>query len=492
MLAEEVSGRILGFLGDGLPHRLGEVAKAAGCDYGYASDILRQLVDERVVLVSAGTVIESHLEKGRRIFGKGRLYILAKSPLLEKGPIVHVKVRRVRRYTFEEETKEEPVRFVEAPPLQKVSVTQDMVLKFFEERGIGATSELIAEALNASQDRVSTLLHRMRQGGLIVSRGQWNPRLGKETPFMHRNLKGYVYGRPGTDDVEKFLQTGVLSKDVNIVLNEVLKNSRQKRFTMVSLFRETPYRFNAPRIQRSIRQLTDLLAHIKQVDIAGQLFLYDSRSLSEEDIHAQEAFWNEYVRKQKSERSGLGRFHEEFIRQALSMANFSIEAVWWRQQTGGEIKYNITLSNGREIDRVLEVRLKAETFQATILFPIEAKFIRGGVRPEQVQEFYDKLRNSWEFGSEVEMREQNQTFKVRVKKAYVVPLMITPFVSESGRKLANTLGITLIPTWRLEELAGKKAKTKMRVKGLFKEFLKSDLSAREFLDRYILNAGKVA
>jgi len=95
---------------------------------------------------------------------------------------------------------------------------------------------------------------------------------------------------------------------------------------MVSQFWEAPYRFNAPRVQRSIRQLTDLLPHIKQVEVACQIFLYDSRSLGEEDVHVQEAFWDEYVRRQKSERTGLDRFHEEFIRQMLSFAEFSIES----------------------------------------------------------------------------------------------------------------------------------------------------------------------
>lgn len=131
---------------------------------------------------------------------------------------------------------------------------------------------------------------------------------------MQRNLRGFVYGRPGTEDIERFLKSGVLSRDVNIILNEVLKDSRLKRFTMAARFRDPPYRFTSPRIQRSVRKLTELIDHVATTKIAGQLFLYDRRLFNEEELQDQMKFWEDYVKRQKSEKASLGRFHEEFIR----------------------------------------------------------------------------------------------------------------------------------------------------------------------------------
>ena len=339
----------------------------------------------------------------------------------------------------------------------------------------------MADGLKIPRDRAKSILSNLHKRGLLTARGQFNWRLGKETPFMQENLKGFVYGRPDTDDIEKFLKSGVLSKDVNIMLNEVLKDSKQKRFTMASRFRDPPYNFSSPKIERSIMKLTQITKNIETTKIIGQIFIYDVRFFDEKTLAAQSKFWEDYVRRDKSAKTGLGRFHEEFIRQVLSMADFQVEYRWWRQQRAGKVKYNITLSNSREIDRVLETQFKTSSFAATILFPIEAKFIKGGVRPEHVQQFYNKLRGSNEFGDEVELHEQKQTFRVRVLTAHVTPLLITPYIAESARKLAQTLGVTVIPTWRLEKLAGEKLKQKIRIKTLFRNFMKSDLSAKDFL-----------
>jgi len=482
-----VGKRVLEFLGDGQPRRLREVVDRVGCGYSHGSMVLGDLVRRGLVLASEREVTESYLdERGMRRFRKGRLYIRADSPLLATSPVVKVKVERVRRFTFERETEEKHIRFVSfKEELKRAVVDEQSVLRFFEERGIGATAEVLAEGLSIPRRRASNILFSLHKRGLLIARGLWNPRLGKEVPFMQENLKGFVYGRPGSDDIEKFLESGVLSRDVNIVLNEVLKDSKQKRFTMISRFRDAPYSFSSPQVERAIAKLTQLVKHVTATKIAGQVFLYDARFFDEEEKAKQERFWDGYVRRQKSEKISMGRFHEEFIRQVLGVADFTIEATWWKQQKANEIKYNITLSNGREIDRVLEVGLKTSTFSTTILMPIEAKFVKGGVRNEHVEEFYDKLRTSWEFGNEVEMKEQKQTFKVRILKGYVVPLLITPYITDQARKLAQTLGITVIPTWRLERLASEKLKEKVSIKRIFRNFLQSDLPAKEFLSQII-------
>lgn len=49
-------------------------------------------------------------------------------------------------------------------------------------------------------------------------------------------------------------------------------------------------------------------------------------------------------------KGSLRRFHEEFIRQVLGVADFQVECTSWRQQKGDEVKYNITLNNGRETE----------------------------------------------------------------------------------------------------------------------------------------------
>lgn len=237
----DVGKRALDFLEDGQVKRMSEIVKGIGCSYSHGSWVLTELVKSGLLLASEEEVTESFLDqRGRRRFRRGRLFVRADSPLVTPNPVVKIRIERVKRFTFEPTAVERHIRFGKFEQLKKRHVTAKDVLSFFEERQIGATGEILADGLKIPRDRAKSILSNLHKRGLLSARGQFNPRLAKETPFMQENLKGFVYGRPDTDDIEKFLKSGVLSKDVNIMLNEVLKDSKQKRFTMASRFRDPP------------------------------------------------------------------------------------------------------------------------------------------------------------------------------------------------------------------------------------------------------------
>lgn len=262
---------------------------------------------------------------------------------------------------------------------------------------------------------------------------------------------------------------------------EIRKDSSQKRFTPLTKFAEKIGEYET---LKAIRILTQIYPDLLKTIIGGFGFIYDRRLLSDEDLKFQTKFWEKRVSKRKMLVGAIGAFHEAFAQKAVDLAlkNMQIKVTFWRRVVKGKEHYDIRLSNGRQIDRVLQVDFYyRKKLLWTHFYPIECKFYKGGIRPDQLLEFIDKLRTSREFGEYVELREGNQTLLVHLIKQNVFPIFISPYFKKETYELAKKYHIQLMPTWVLGKLAGETINKRLDVRRLFNEYIKERGSIEEFL-----------
>ncbi len=476
-----------------VPRLRGDVARLVGRSESSVSQCLKRLWMEGRVLRSDRPVSVSFVESrpGVGRYWKrvsGHLWIRSDSPLLTPSGVVEVELPHTEKYTLKETVRKVNVRFVpyREEPAKEARISQEAVLEWFRSRSMGAVSREVADHFGVPVARATMILEKLRRKGLLERRGRWNPKLAKETPFRGA-IQGYVYGLAGTDQAQKRIEAGegLYSPHAKAVYVEIQKDSRQKRIT--------PYRRIAESLGlsdyetlKAIRVLTEIYPDLVTLKIGGMGFVYDRRLLSEEDVERQVEYWEKRVSKEKLMAGAIGIFHEAYTQKAIDLTfqDLEIKMTFWRRVSRGKVRYDIRLSNGRQIDRVLQVDYYIRGQHLwTHLYPIECKFIKGGVRPEHVTEFHDKLRTSLEFGEEVELREGAQTLRVHVVKQNVYPVFIAPSFTKEARQLAKKLHIHLLPTWILSKLASEKLGKKLRVQTLFKQYMEQGGPIEEFLAR---------
>jgi predicted transcriptional regulator len=407
----------------------------------------------------------------------GHLWLRVDSPLMTASGIVELELPHTERYTLEETKKKVNVTFI--PYKEKVAksskkwLRQKEVLEFFKSRKVGAVSGEVAEYFEASKTRAANTLNKMRKKGLLERRGFWNPALGRETPFKGQ-IQGYVYGLPGTDQAKKRIEQGkgLYSPHVNAMLIEIRKDSSLKRFTPYTKFTSE---IGQNETVRGIKILTQIYPSLNTVIISGQGFIYDKTQFAPEDIEKQTGYWERKISKQKRISGRIGIFHEAFAQQTtdLALKNMQIKVTFWRRIVGGKEHYDIRLSNAKQIDRVLQVDFYSNgKLLWRHYYPIECKYYRGGATPQHLREFIDKLRFSREFGTQIELREGNQSLQVHVIKQDVHPILISPYFTKETYQLAKQYHIELVPTWLLGKLAGETIGKKLDMKKLFKTYMK--------------------
>ena len=453
------------------------------------SGCLNRLWREGLVMRSRDRVSVTHLE-GKPGVGKvwrkisGNLWMRRDSMLMTPSGVVTVELPHTKRYTLEEKVRRVNVHFIEyVEEKRKRKLSQKVVIEFFKSRRIGAVSSEVAEAFDAKSSVASNMLQKMIKKGLLERRGHYNPILARETPFRGK-IQGYVYGLAGTDQAKRRVEegTGLYSPYVKSVYVEIHKDSSQKRFTPFTKFAEKIGEYET---LKAIRILTQIYPDLVKTMIGGLGFVYDRRLLSDKDVERQTKFWEKRVSRRKMLIGAIGAFHEAFAQRAVDLAlkNMRIKVTFWRRIVKGKEHYDIRLSNGRQIDRVLQVDFYyRKQLLWTHYYPIECKFYKGGIRRDQLLEFIDKLRTSREFGEYVQLREGNQTLLVHVIKQDVFPIFISPYFKKDTYALAKKYHVELMPTWVLGKLAGETINKPLDVRRLFNQYMKEGGgSIEEFL-----------
>ena len=452
----------------------------------YPTTVMSNLVElwqEGKIMRSREKVSVCHVERKP---GKGKywrkftsyLWIRADSPLMTPSGIVTVELPHTERYTLLESKKKVNVVFISYSKtvMEKAKegwLSREEVLKFFESRAVGTVSSEVAEYFKTPLNRASRILNKMRKKGLLERRGFFNRILGRETPFQGQ-IKGYVYGLPGTDQAQKRIEQGkgLYSPHVNAMLIEIRKDSSQKRFTPYTKFDKEIGQYET---LKGVKILTQIYSNLTTVIISGQGFIYDKKQFTQKDVEKQTWYWKRKISTQKRLSGRIGVFHEAFAQQTVDLAlkNMQIKVTFWRRIVGGKEHYDIRLSNAKQIDRVLQVDFYSnDKLLWRHYYPIECKYYRGGATPQHLREFIDKLRFSREFGTEIELREGNQSLQVHVIKQDVHPILISPYFKKETYRLAKQYHIELVPTWLLAKLAGETVGKKLDMKKLFNTFMK--------------------
>ncbi len=480
--------KVLACLADGVPRFRYEVVEETKKSESRVSDILSRLWKEGAVLRSRERVTVTYVDSAP---GKGKfwrkmtahLWIHKESPQVLPSGIVEFEVKKTERYTLESRMQKLNIPFIgyqAEETIQKLS--QKAVINFMKKRAIGVVAREVAEQFECGHSRASNMLEKLRSKGQLERRGHYNARLAKETPFRG-DIQGYVYGLAGTDQAQKRVEQGdgLYSPHVKAVYVEILKDSSQKRFTPYTKFQDKIGEYET---LKAMRILTQIYPNLIALNVGGLGFIYEKTYFTPEEIEQETSTCQERVSRKKRLTGTIGIFHEAFAQHGVDLAlkNLTTKVTFWRRIAKGKEHYNIKLSNGREIDRILQIDfLHGKQPLWTHYYPIECKYYRGGARPEHVQEFVDKMRFSNEFGEAIDLQEGNQTLRVHVVKQNVHPILISPYFKKETYQIAKKFHVELIPTWLLGQFAAEKVGHKLDVKKLFDEYLKAGGEIETFM-----------
>jgi len=464
--------RLKALFADGLPHFAGELGDPAGGVNALMLWRSGYLMRSEQTLSFNRLMVRGGSARWRPV--RGYLYVLASSGLKSDGAMEY-SYKRTMEHTHEEKEEKVVLRFEAYQPgkrgsLWQVKLTKDEFVEWLKKRGMGCSVKDVAEGFGVLPTRASNFLRSLLRKGVLVARGQWNPGLGRETMFRGR-VHGMVYGLTA-EDCDRYIRVegAVLTDNARAILREVEKNSLEKRFTPLWIFGRYPYKMPSSDVVYSSQLLARMDPGIVKKLIGGSVFMFEKKHFMDEDVAAQEKYWSTIISDKKSRGTKIGSLHESVGQVGIDEMARELRVEWkfWRVVREGRINYNVRLSNGREIDRILEI--KYSPFGFTQLFPIECKFVRGGMTKAQVAKHYRILATSFEFGADLEGEAGEKT---RVIRGNVSPVIITPKMQPEAQKYANRLGMIVIPTWRLTNFISEKAGRKITMKKLIKQLLGS-------------------
>jgi len=470
--------RIVDALNERGPLTSHDIASLLDANFSSVQTALRRLWKRSVIYRSARPVTFSFLDGDSWV--RRTCYVYG----VEAGP-AEVKVLRwdpYRRRNVEVKVRVELVPYSEEY-LRKFDYNlTSKVLRFFEEREVGATAREVAEALGLSVKRASYVLNRLWKKGLLVRKGKWNEKLGKEVPFGsidRKTMLGWIYGLT-LEQCDKRIELGVLDPRVQLIVNEVKKHNGEGRFCPLA-YLKAALNVNERTFYWLVEQAKSLHRNLKVVSIGDYKFAYFEDVLTSEQVERQRQYWEKWVEEQHRKSKEIGHLWELYGQEVFNFAeragDFRFKMAWWRQKkrSGGEWSFSITLSNRREVDRVLQLDFEPFGFQVYLVF--EFKFRKGGVTLRDVDEFLDKLRTCKEFG----YQDKDGSWKL---KSNVIPVMVG-FFNRDVALAAMRRGVIVIEGWQLfNYLARKGVKARFdslirlsERKGIpFEELLKNRLS----------------
>jgi len=478
--------RVRELFADGKPHLPKEANEVS--EYGYVQ--IKRLFYQGFLLRTRDPLNYSYVEthgkkaKWRRI--RGYMYIRADSPLLDENNTLEWEFKRTERWTWVTTSEKRLLHFInyeQSEELQKDHykrlLSKKRVINYFKDRGMGATTGVIAKDLGVDTVRMSGFLRVMVAQGEVVKKGKWNPMLGRETMFRG-HLHGYVYGLT-PEQCESFIKSGkTLTAEANAILKETIKNSNDKRLTPLHIFVNSPYDYDPATVTYSVNNLVNLFKNIEKTESAGLVFLYDKTKLTEEDVKRGVEYWDRKLSLKRSFGWTIGSMHEKFAQICLDKMSKDLKFDWNFQRVtrGGQESFRIRTSQGNELDRVLMVSVGPLGIEH--YYPIEAKYKRQGMMLPDVQKLYDVLRNSNEFGCSIEFEGK----QVRVLKANVTPVLVAPYFTREAQRWALRHGMITLPTWKLTQYYAEKKGIKINLKKLSKQYLERTNKAQtidEFL-----------
>jgi len=444
---------VFSLFADGSAKCVDDVVNALGVERSLPSQLLFLLWKRGQLLRTEKPVSFSFLRYGR--WHKGSRHYYVRGDLCPSG-LGTVEVSSTEALTRRTEVKKLSVRFVGYVVKPRPEhLRREAVYKFVKGSGTALSSAEVAAHFKCRNQRAGQMLNSLVKEGLVSRRGLWNERVGKAVPFFF----GYLYGV--TDEQFK-AALDQSSRFVNIrfaMERKIDEDSVRGYFTPLRIFVRAPYNYNKDLVTYHAKNIGSLKFH----EISGNVFVYRPGRLTPEQVLKQTRYWEARIRERGTDSLNIGVFHEDFGQKALDAQKPVFSHVFWKQKHTSKRfnPYNILISSRRELDRVLQMDTKFGHVSIRNLAVFEFKYHSGGLTKEIVDDFLGKLRNSYEFGYEVEIREGNAVLKTRMIKMNVTPIIVCPIIQRGGEvvgkeviEYARRMGVQIISTWQLSRNLG--------------------------------------
>jgi DNA-binding MarR family transcriptional regulator len=295
-----------------------------------------------------------------------------------------------------------------------------VVLKFLKKnRGRAWYSKEIAEALKdrgVKPSDVMSTVRRYEKKGLLYVRGYRTH--DRQTPFKQGYLITWLdQGKPQEEAIKEAVQrteralmknasTSPIIERIHQVRKEIMAATQLKDLVSFT-FLQNKMNCSVDEAERAVTRALQLYCDLKEIKLFKNYRYYYHDSMSPEDLKAATILKENYIRKMKGRDARIGHNWEACVEWFID--KFTRGAEFWTQKhrTKGMDPRRITLHlirsvgdrrRNAEVDRVWEVT--PGVFAKPITYVLECKW--GLIRKRDVDEFFDVLRWSKEFGVDTE------------------------------------------------------------------------------------------
>lgn len=501
-----IGKKVIDLLSDEKPRALHEIQKVIKVDSKYLQRILKTLWKHGFIFRSEKTikiVKKEKLPNGKVKWIKGRicLYAIAKSKTYSTyyGTDMYKDHQQTRVRIIVHFISFSPAFEKKYPEADRTSPKK--VIETLRELK-AATAREVAEKSKVDVAYVTKILHEKWKKGEIERKGRikeiydgsTGELIPKEVAFRGK-LQGFVYGITQEDVQGKIDEADLFSHASRDIFREVKKYSMDHKLLPMSKFRYSPFNWDSEKITTGWKSLVQANSHVKYVEIQGEILLYDERLLANEHVESELRRWQDLIAHKHSSNTNVGRFWEMYSEFAIDEVEkakgFSYgNLVWWSQVRRGKEVRNITLSNKREIDRVLQLQLIP--FGIKHYFVFEAKYRRSGITKKDWDTFIEKLCGSNEFGYTKEIEIDGHTRHIRALKHNVMPVVVTPFIQPDSVEYILRSGGQIIYLSRMQRWLKEKFGKKLNIQKLIKEVRNNKIANLDkFFEEQVINYYKL-
>ena len=424
--------QVIELMKDGKPRDLEEIRRELSGLSGL-SQIVSHLFRNGTLLASDIIhVIELKEEDGRWKYSRKRKrwYIIANGRTHVNHEVTYQIFDRKR---MRNKTVTQTLTFKPYSQKKKTNISK-RVYEYVATSKIALFPPEVAKHLKISTSQAVRALFDHWRYGRLKRAGWFNPETGTETRFH----KGWLYYKRLSQLEERIKKHDLLPEGKQRIYDYVLRNTKiQHRLTPKREICEE-LKYPPKLVAQYTKEISAVYNNFKEERIGGETFYYISGHLTEEELAKQREYWSSGISEKRSFKNLLGHAHEQFVQIGLdemwNRGDFKIKDYFWEFTItrDGKKKYQVYKSKAGnpsklyEFDRVLHCILGGPK-EREIILVFEMKY-RGDLRKKQWDEFIRKLADTYDFGTEINLKDINgKEVTVRIPKLNVVPVIVIPW-----------------------------------------------------------------
>ena len=431
-------------LSDGKPRSLRVISTELGIDISIAMNSIHRQWNNRLIARSKNRISEVDIQfRGRA--GKSK------------------NTRTYHHYTLPQfmtinfELKPENI----GPKINKSECIRHFILNnvdqaFFSREIFDSLKQELGEELQLNIPEIMSTVRKMEKKRQVYVRGYSGAE--KQTPFRTGFLiTALELAKPIQQALdEAFQRTELRLQDVDdsenptlhrvYTIHDSIYTNSLKRELTAKFFLDNVLNVSRYALNHAIERCLELYPYLKEIKIFNRfLFYYDSKTLSEADVHAQIELKKNWLRKAAGRWNRLGHNWEAIV--GWFVDKFTKDVTFWSQDHRRKAELDPLISrrgmhprritlhliknvgdrkSKAEVDRVWEVTPTLFSKSPTI-YVCEAKW--SIITKKTLDDFFEVLRWSKEFGADSDT--------ARVIKSGVVPIFAASAFSDSQVKLNN-------------------------------------------------------